>query len=70
MVELTEHIKSIVSLHVFRKSLETHIQPYYDWYIGEKTGLHTYLTHTGVIYYGKQPLKYTYEENLQEVKNG
>ena len=70
MIELSEEIQEIVFIHSTRNNLPQEIHPYYDWYIGEITGLHTYLTHTGVIYYGKQPLKYTYEENLQEVKNG
>jgi len=57
MIELSEEIKNIVYIRSYRTLLPEEMHPYYDWYIGEKTGLHTYLTNTGVLYYGKQPLK-------------
>lgn len=57
MIELTEDIYTIIFIHGFKSRLPIQLHPYYDWYIGEKTGLHTHLTNTGVVYYGKQPLK-------------
>lgn len=59
-VKLTPHICDLIALHNIRKTLPEEITPFFDYYIGEKTGLHTHLTYTGAVYYGKKALHVKY----------
>lgn len=50
-------VDDIVSIHNTRNSLPHQLKHCLDYYIGEATGLHTHLTYSGAVYYGKKALK-------------
>lgn len=56
-VKLTPHICDLIALHNLRSSLSEEITPYFDYFVGETTGLHTHLTYSGAVYYGRKALK-------------
>lgn len=58
-IQLTEGIKNIVLLHHERKHAPEHLLPFFDYYIGETTGLYAHLTYSGAVYYGRKALKET-----------
>jgi len=56
-IKLTPAIETLVLLHNERYQTPYELIPFFDYYIGEKTGLYTYLTYSGAVYYGKKALK-------------
>lgn len=56
-IQLTEHIKGLVDMHLFRNSLPENAKTFYDWYVFDRTKLNTYLTPEGICYYGRNALK-------------
>lgn len=56
-IRLTPHIKILVEIHQARNILPKNSRYLLDYYLGETTGLHTHLTYSGAVYYGKKALK-------------
>ena len=56
-VKLTRDIENIVIIHHERMHIQQELLPFFDYYIGELSGLYPHLTYSGACYYGRKALK-------------